>query len=73
MNHTAKIIEVVGTSEKSIEDAIGGAIAHASETLDDLQWFQVTETRGAIKENKVERYQVLLKIAFGLNDQQPSG
>lgn len=66
MNHVAKIIEVVGTSEKSIEDAIESAVQHASTTLDNLQWFQVVETRGALKDAKVERYQVLLKIAFGL-------
>lgn len=68
MNHVAKIIEVVGTSEVSIEDAIQGAIARAAMTLDHLQWFQVTETRGAIAGNKVDRYQVMLKIAFGLED-----
>jgi dodecin len=65
-NHVAKIIEVVGTSEVSIDDAIKGAIAKASETLDNLQWFEVIETRGAIANQKVERFQVILKVAFGL-------
>ncbi len=67
-NHVAKIIEVVGTSEVSIDDAIKGAVQKASETLDNLQWFQVVETRGNIADQKIERFQVLLKIAFGLND-----
>ncbi|MEJ7926175.1 dodecin [Sphingobium sp. AN641] len=67
-NHVAKIIEVVGTSETSVEDAITGAIAKAAETLDNLQWFQVVETRGNITDQKVERFQVVLKIAFGLED-----
>jgi len=67
-NHVAKIIEVVGTSEVSIDDAIKGAVRKASETLDNLQWFQVVETRGNIADQKIERFQVLLKIAFGLND-----
>ena len=67
-NHVAKIIEVVGTSEVSIDDAIKGAIAKASETLDNLQWFEVIETRGAIANQKVERFQVILKVAFGLVD-----
>lgn len=68
MNHVAKIIEVVGTSSVSVEDAIQTAIARAAKTLDNLQWFQVTEVRGAISEQKVDRYQVMLKIGFGLED-----
>lgn len=68
MNHVAKIIEVVGTSNESIEDAIKTAISRASKTLDNLQWFQVTEVRGAISEQKIDRYQVMLKIGFGLDD-----
>ncbi len=68
MNHVAKIIEVVGTSEVSIEDAIQGAISRASKTLDHLQWFQVTEVRGSISDQKIDRYQVMLKIGFGLED-----
>ncbi|WP_340265533.1 dodecin [Sphingobium mellinum] len=67
-NHVAKIIEVVGTSEVSIDDAIKGAIAKASETLDNLQWFEVIQTRGAIANQKVDRFQVILKVAFGLVD-----
>lgn len=67
-NHVAKIIEVVGTSETSIEDAITGAIDKAAQTLDNLQWFEVIETRGNIADQKIERYQVVLKIAFGLED-----
>ena len=68
MNHNAKIIEIVGTSDVSIEDAINGAVERASRTLDNLQWFQVLETRGAIKGGKIERYQVILRLAFGLED-----
>jgi flavin-binding protein dodecin len=68
MNHVAKVIEVVGTSSESIEDAIRGAITRASKTLDNLQWFQVTELRGAIVDQKFDRYQVMMKIGFGLDD-----
>ncbi len=68
MNHVAKVIEVVGTSSESIEDAIQGAITRASKTLDNLQWFQVTELRGAIVDQKFDRYQVMMKIGFGLDD-----
>lgn len=67
-NHVAKIIQVVGTSETSIDDAITGAISKAAETLDNLQWFEVIETRGSIANQKVERFQVILKIAFGLTE-----
>jgi flavin-binding protein dodecin len=66
MSHVAKVIEIVGTSETSVEDAINGAIERASKTLDNLQWFEVKETRGSIRNQKIERYQVILKVAFGL-------
>lgn len=68
MNHVAKVIEVVGTSEKSIEDAIKGAIERTAKTVDNLQWFEVSELRGAIADQKIDRFQVMLKIGFGLND-----
>lgn len=68
MNHVAKVIEVVGTSEKSVEDAIHSAIKRTSETVENLQWFEVTELRGAISDQKIDRFQVMLKIGFGLND-----
>lgn len=68
MTHVAKIIEVVGTSETGIEDAISGAIARASETVDKLRWFEVTELRGHIKDQRIDRYQVMLKIGFALSD-----
>jgi dodecin len=69
MHNVAKVIEVVGTSETGIEDAIKGAIARAGKTIDNLQWFEVTELRGALNSGGgIERYQVMLKIGFGLND-----
>jgi dodecin len=68
VNHVAKVIEVIGTSETSIEDAIKGAIARASKTVDNLQWFEVREVRGALNGGAVDRYQVMLKIGFGLLD-----
>jgi dodecin len=68
MNNVAKVIEVVGTSDIGLEDAIQGAIARASQTVENLQWFHVTEIRGALSGDKVERYQVMMKIGFGLND-----
>ena len=67
-NHVAKIVEVVGTSDQSIDDAIEGAITRASETLRHIRWFQVTEMRGQVKEGKVERYQIMLKLGFSLDE-----
>lgn len=68
MNNVSKVIEVIGTSTEGLEDAIRGAISRASETVENLQWFEVTEIRGALDGGKVERFQVMLKIGFGLND-----
>jgi flavin-binding protein dodecin len=58
------VSEIVGSSTKSVEDAINGAIARASQTLDNLNWFEVIETRGHIEKGKVAHYQVSLKVGF---------
>ena len=58
------VSEIVGSSGKSVEDAIGIAIATASKTLRQLEWFEVTETRGHIADGKVAHYQVSLKLGF---------
>jgi flavin-binding protein dodecin len=63
---TYKLIELVGASETSMEDAIQNAIAHANQTLKNLDWFEVIETRGLIQEGKVSQYQVKLKVGFRL-------
>ncbi|HET9638571.1 MAG TPA: dodecin [Allosphingosinicella sp.] len=63
-----KVIEIVGSSATSIEDAIEGAIARASSTLHDIRWFEVRETRGHVEGGKVVHYQVTLKIGFTLRD-----
>jgi flavin-binding protein dodecin len=52
----------------SVEEAIQTAITRASKTLHNLSWFQVCETRGAIKEGKVSEYQVTLKVGFRLDE-----
>jgi flavin-binding protein dodecin len=61
---TYKLIELVGVSEHSTEDAIRNAIAQASQTLKGLAWYQVTETRGLIEDGKVSQFQVTLKLGF---------
>ena len=63
-----KIIEIVGSSETSIEDAIEKAIARASITLHDIGWFEVKETRGHVVHGRVAHFQVTLKIGFTLRD-----
>ena len=68
-NHVYKIVELVGSSPTSIEDAIQGAIARASSTVDNIRWFEVIETRGHVEGGKVDHYQVTLKVGFTLNQQ----
>jgi flavin-binding protein dodecin len=65
-DRTYKLIELVGTSVKSYEDAIETAINKAKESLSDLAWWEVTELRGGLHEGALE-YQAKLKIAFKVN------
>lgn len=66
-DHVYKMIELVGSSTKSSDDAIENAIAKAATTLRNLDWFEVQETRGHIVEGKVGYYQVRVKIGFRLD------
>ena len=61
-----KIVDVVGTSEQGISKAIENAIAKAGGTLRHLGWFEVGQVRGSIKEGRVNRYQVTLRVGFTL-------
>jgi dodecin len=61
---TYKLIELVGVSERSTEDAIRSAIAQASQSLKGLSWYEVKETRGLIQDGKVSQFQVTLKLGF---------
>ena len=67
-NHVYKIIEIVGSSETSIEDAISTAITQAGKTVRNMDWFEVVDTRGHIKNGKIGHYQVTLKIGFTLEN-----
>ena len=64
--HIYKVLELVGSSTTSIEDAIQCAISRAGETVRHIRWFQVTETRGVVEEGRVAHYQVSLKVGFTL-------
>ena len=61
-----KIVELVGTSDKSISDAIDTAIKKASKSLRHIGWFEVGQVRGAVADGKVGKYQVTLKVGFTL-------
>ena len=66
-DHVYKKIEVVGSSTAGIEEAVKNAIAKASQTLRNLRWFEVVETRGHIEEGKVAHWQVTVKVGFTLD------
>jgi flavin-binding protein dodecin len=65
-NHVYKTLELTGSSPTSIEDAVSGAIAKASETIRNIHWFKLTETRGHVVDGKVAHWQVTLKLGFTL-------
>jgi len=69
-DHVYKIIELVGSSETSIEDAVQGAIARAAQTVKNLRWFEIVQTRGHIEEGNVRHYQVTLKAGFTLEEKR---
>ena len=65
-DHVYKIVELVGSSKDSIEDAIQTAIRRADATLRNLRWFEVVQTRGHVENGEVSHYQVVLKAGFTL-------
>jgi len=64
-DHVYRIIEVAGSSDNSIEDAIQSAVGRASQTLRGISWFEVLQTRGQVEAGKLQ-YQVVLKVGFTL-------
>lgn len=65
-DHVYKILELVGSSDKSIEAAIENAVSRASKTIREMKWFEVVQTRGHIEGGKVAHYQVTLRVGFTL-------
>lgn len=63
-DHVYSVTEIIGSSKTSIEDAISNAIATASRTLRNLEWFEITEMRGHIVDGAVGHYQVAVKLGF---------
>ena len=65
-SHVYKTLELTGSSTTGIEDAVNTAVAKAHETVRNMQWFEVLETRGHLKDGKVAHWQVTIKIGFTL-------
>ena len=68
MEHTYKSIEITGSSKTGTDDAIRNAIAKAAQTVANLHWLEVVNTRGYIEDGKVQYWQVTVKIGFRLED-----
>ena len=67
-NHVYKTVVITGTSKSGIEDAVSAAIAKASESIRNLRWFEITETRGHIENQKISHWQVTMNVGFTLED-----
>ncbi len=61
-----KLIELTGTSQESIEEAVNNAISRAAETIRHMRWFEVIETRGSIEDGQISYWQVTIKVGFTL-------
>ena len=68
MGGVYKSIEMVGTSQESFDDAVRLAVRRAAETVRNLEWFEVQEQRGYVRESEIREYQVKLQIWFKLEE-----
>jgi flavin-binding protein dodecin len=66
--HVYKIVELVGSSRTTIEDAVQNALSKAGESVRNMRWFTVAETRGYIDEGKVAYWQVTIKLGFTVEE-----
>jgi dodecin len=67
-NRTYRVTEIVGTSPDGIDQAIRNGLARAASTLRHVDWFEVTQVRGQVKDGDVEHFQVGMKVGFRLED-----
>ena len=67
--HVYKTVEIVGSSTASADDAVRRAVARAAQTIRQLRWFEVTDTRGHIENDAIAHWQVTVKIGFTLEDE----
>ena len=66
-NHVYKSLELTGSSTTSSDDAIRVAIEKASESVRDIRWFEVLDTRGHVEGGKIAHWQVTVKIGFAVD------
>jgi flavin-binding protein dodecin len=66
--HTYKITEIVGTSPEGVDQAIRNGVSRAAQTLRHLDWFEVQEVRGFLKDGAVDHFQVTMKVGFRMED-----
>jgi flavin-binding protein dodecin len=66
-DHIYKTIEITGSSASDLEDAMRGAVKKASETVRNLDWFELTNVRGRIEGGEIAHFQVTMKIGFRLD------
>ncbi len=69
MNRTYGITEVVGTSNEGVDAAIRNAVSRTSKTIKHLDWFEVTQVRGYVRDGEVDHFQVSLKVGYRMEDQ----
>ncbi len=69
MNRTYGITEVVGTSNEGIDAAIRNAVSRTSKTVRHIDWFEVSQVRGYVRDGEVDHFQVSLKVGYRLEDQ----
>jgi flavin-binding protein dodecin len=67
-NHTYRVTDIVGTSPEGVDQAIRNGIERASQTLHNLDWFEVTEVRGQLEEGQIAHWQVTMKVGFRLDE-----
>jgi flavin-binding protein dodecin len=67
-DHTYRVTEIVGTSPEGVEQAVRNGVRRASQTLRNLDWFEITEVRGQIADGEVAHFQVGMKVGFRLEE-----
>ena len=70
---TFKLIELVGSSDQSIQQAVRNAIKRASASIKGISWFEVTQIRGQVADGDVSQFQVTLKVGFRILDEAELG
>ncbi|KAB2976178.1 MULTISPECIES: dodecin [Streptomyces] len=69
-NHTYRVTDIVGTSPDGVDQAIRNGIARASQTLRNLDWFEVTDVRGQLDGGDIAHWQVTMKVGFRLEESE---